>query len=45
MLQYNGIVLGIPIFIRDFGKYLMAKMEAIHHRRTSVYSGEDGKWK
>ena len=29
MLQYNAIVLGIPIFIKEFGRYVSLRMEAI----------------
>ncbi len=29
MLQYNAIVLGIPVFIREFDRYASLKMEAI----------------
>jgi len=29
MLQYNAIVLGIPIFIKEFDRYVLLRMEAI----------------
>jgi len=41
MLYYNAIVLGKPIFLKDFNKYVNLKNEAIHQMEDFNIFGRD----
>ena len=41
MIQYNAIVLGIPIFIKEFDRYISLRMEAIFQMEDFSIFGLD----